>query len=120
MKEFRSLAQMARHYGVNMRRMRIYLDEYCRMYGLKPVRRGRAKPPFGFICWFDKHIIRGGSMGVKVVRFGEVVEKVGYREVELWPTSRRGLRMVYRDKEGNCFWFKRDGTKVYVSCYEEC
>jgi len=56
------------------------------------------------------------DMGVKVVRFGEIVEKVGYREVELWPTSRRGLRMIYMGSDGNCFWFKKDGRKIYVDC----
>ena len=58
-------------------------------------------------------------MGVKVVRFGEEVEKVGYREVELWPTNRKGLRMIYRDSDGNCFWFTRDGRKIYVDCLPE-
>ena len=55
-------------------------------------------------------------MGIKVVRFGEEVEKIGYKEVELWPTTRRGLRMIYRDSDGNCFWFKKDGRKIYVDC----
>ena len=55
-------------------------------------------------------------MGIKVVRFGEEVEKIGYKEVELWPTTRRGLRMIYRGSDGNCFWFKKDGRKIYVDC----
>jgi len=61
----------------------------------------------------------GDSMGIKVVKFGEEVEKMGYREVELWPTSRKGVRMIYRDSDGNCFWFTRDGRKIYVDCLPE-
>gem|GEM_PF-6994870 len=54
MKEFESLTQMARYYGVNMRRMRHYLNEYCQKYGLKPIRSNRARPPRGFVYWFKK------------------------------------------------------------------
>jgi len=53
---------------------------------------------------------------VKVVRFGEEVELVGYREVELFPTSRKGIRTIYKDGDGNCFWYQKDGTKIYVEC----
>lgn len=55
---------------------------------------------------------------IPVTRFGENVEKVAYMEVELWPTTRRVLRTIYRDKSGNCFWYDRDGNRHYVDCPE--
>ena len=62
--------------------------------------------------------------GIKVTRFGEEVEKVGYMQVELWPTTRKVLRTIYRDENGECFYYQRDGfsrngvRRIYVDCPE--
>ena len=62
--------------------------------------------------------------GFPVTRFGEKVERVAYMEVEVWPTNRKALRTVYRDKTGDCFYYQRDPhspngvRKIYVDCPE--
>lgn len=52
---------------------------------------------------------------VKVTRFGEEVEYVGRRLVKITAT-REDVRTVYKDRDGNCFWFDKEGRKHYVDC----